>query len=305
MRWLARLSIVSALGFASLSLPLSSAQHQPTWWRPGPLRSWAYVIGENYPLTIPPVVDGRQQPVQAVDADLGDESGLSRAGAPRPAKAIEASVERIHAMGGHAICYVDAGSAESWRSDYKKFDPSELGRPLPDWPGERFVNVTDWSKPVPRRYETIKRIMSLRIALCKKEGFDAIEADNVDAYTDGNLGGFRLSKASEERFVERLIALAHRDGLAFFLKNEINGDGILRALAPRVQGEVDEQCWQYRDCSALRIFLSEHKPILNVEYEKRPAARLCPPASAFPMATIRAGLDLSGRVIYGCWPGGH
>jgi len=271
-----------------------------TWWHPGPLQSWAYVIGENYPLAVPPIVAGRKTKVQAVDADLGDQDGLTPSGAPVPEPVIEASVRAVHAMGAHAICYIDAGTAENWRSDYTKFDPGELGGPLPGWQGERFIDIADWSTPVRAPHETLETIMANRVALCKEEGFDAIEADNVDAYTYRNLGGFRLSMQEEAAYVERLVTLAHAHGLAFFLKNEINGDGLLGMLAPHVDGEIDEQCWQYNECRALRVFVQERKPILEVEYQDISSKVLCPKARAFPMATIRAGLNLSGPITYAC-----
>ena len=268
-----------------------------SWWQPGPLTSWAYVIGENYPLAVPTNIGN----VQVYDADLGDQSGLSANGAPLANPTIEASVAAIHASGAHAICYVDAGTAENWRSDYPKFDPSELGGPMPGWPGEQFINVADWSAPVPAPYETLQTIMANRIALCKQEGFDAIEADNVDAYTSGSLGNFTLTMAQEETYIDELISMAHSDGLAYFLKNEINGDSLLTTEAPLVDGEINEQCWQYKECSALSIFAKEGKPILNVEYQSFPASTLCPEALAFPMATIQTGINLNGKINYGCW----
>ena len=271
------------------------------WWQPGELTSWAYVIGENYPLTIPPVVDGSPTPVQAVDADLGDQDGLASSGMPVADSTIESSVSAIHAMGAHAICYVDAGTAENWRSDYGKFDPSELGGSVPGWPGEEFINVADWATSVPSGYETLQTIMTNRIALCQEEGFDAIEADNVDAYSDGNIGDFTLTMAQEETYIDQLVAITHSDGLAFFLKNEINGDSLITSEAPMVDGEIDEQCWQYSECSALDVFVQEGKPVLNVEYQDFAEPTLCAEANAFPMATIQAGVDLTGPVNYGCW----
>ena len=271
------------------------------WWQPGELTSWAYVIGENYPLTVPPVVDGTPTPVQAVDADLGDQDGLASSGMPIADSTIESSVSAIHAMGAHAICYIDAGTAENWRSDYAEFDPSELGGDVPGWPGEEFVNVADWASSVPSGYETLQTIMTNRVALCQEEGFDAIEADNVDAYSDGNIGDFTLSMSQEETYIDQLVAIAHSDGLAFFLKNEVNGDSLITTEAPLVDGEIDEQCWQYSECSALDVFVQEGKPVLNVEYQSFAEATLCAEANAFPMASIQAGVNLTGPVNYGCW----
>ena len=273
-----------------------------SWWRPHGLTSWAYVIGESYPLAVPPVVNGVPTRVQAVDADLGDQDGLTASGAPAADPAIESSVAAIHAYGGHAICYVDAGSAENWRSDYPKFDPSELGDPVPGWSGEQFIDVADWSTPVPTPYETLREIITNRIRLCQEEGFDAVEADNVDAYNDGNIGDFTLTMAQEQTYLKELIRVVHAAGLAFFLKNEVNGDSLISTIEPLVDGEIDEQCWQYSECSALEPFVRADKPVLNVEYASgENKAKTCRSARAFPMATIYAGVQLTGPIEWGCW----
>ncbi|HUB72360.1 MAG TPA: endo alpha-1,4 polygalactosaminidase, partial [Acidimicrobiales bacterium] len=272
-----------------------------TWWSPGTLQSWAYVIGENYPLTIPPIVDGTVTNVQAVDSDLGDEDGLTSSGMPIADASIESSVAAVHAMGGHAICYVDVGGAENYRSDFSEFDPSELGSPEPGWPDEQWINVTDWSAAVPAPYETIEQIMSNRIALCKEEGFDAMEPDNDDAYSNDPLGGFSLTMGEDETYLEDLAAIAHSDGLAIFLKNGINGDSFVSDMEPYVDGAINEQCWQYSECSELDVFVQAGKPILNVEYQSFAESTLCPEALAFPMASIQAGVDLTGPINYGCW----
>ena len=291
-------AIAGALTFAGRTSSSSNAKPvAATWWDPGPLTSWAYVIGENSPIAVPTNVGN----VQVYDIDAGIQGGLGANGVPLSDPGIVSSVEAVHASGAHAICYVDAGTAENWRSDYGEFDPSELGGADPGWPGEEFINVADWSTPVPAPYETLKTIMANRFELCKQEGFDAVEADNVDAYTDGNIGDFTLTMAEEEAYIDDLITVAHGDGLAYFLKNEVNGDSLLDTEAPLVDGEINESCWQYDECSALSIFVKEGKPILNVEYENFAEPKLCPEALAFPMATVHAGLELDGTIAYGCW----
>jgi len=232
---------------------------------------------------------------------LGDQAGLAISGAPNVTAVVEASVAAIHAEGAHAICYVDAGTAENWRSDYREFAPGVLGGPLAGWPGENFININDWAGPAGPGDETLQQIVSNRIALCRQEGFDAIEADNVDTYSDGNLGGFIITQAQEETYITNLVRIAHSDGLAFFLKNEINGDSLIADISPQVDGEITEQCWQYTECSALQIFAQKHKPILDVEYQTFPESTLCPEALAFPMATIQTDMDLDGKLAYGCW----
>jgi len=271
-----------------------------TWWQPGPITSWAYEIGAGVP-SIPVTVGGTQQQIQAVDIDPGNQSGLDANGIPVSDPTVTADTAAIHAYGGHAICYVDVGTAENWRSDYSEFSSSILGSAMPDWPGENFINVSDWSGPAGTGGETLQQIMTNRFQMCVNEGFDAIEADNVDAYTDGNIGGFTITQAQEETYIDNLITLAHADGLAYFLKNEINGDSLIADEAPLVDGEIVEQCWQYSECSSLDVFAQENKPILNVEYDSPAESTLCPEALAFPMTSISTDVNVDGNIAYGCW----
>ena len=282
-----------------------------TWWQPGQITAWAYMIGYDSPITVPSFISSPTgtDPNTAVDIDLGDQDGSTStcpssddsvtSPCPLTDGPTETSVQSIHAAGAHAICYVDVGTAEDWRSDYSLFDPSELGSNMPDWPGEKFIDFNDWSTAVPTGYETIQQIMANRFALCKEEGFDAIEADNVDAYTDGDVGDFTLTMQGEEQYINELVQLAHGDGLAYFLKNEINGDSLLDTEAPLVDGEIDEQCWQYSECSALDIFVQEGKPIVNVEYDSPSESALCPEANAVPMASDSENVDVT-TINYSC-----
>jgi endo-alpha-1,4-polygalactosaminidase (GH114 family) len=271
------------------------------WWRPGQITAWAYMIGYNQPIIVPSFISSPagRHPNTAVDVDLGDDTGLASNGMPNVDANVVQSVRNIRAARAHAICYVDVGTVENWRSDYRLFDPSEIGSAMPGWSGENFVNVNDWSRPVPAPYETIQQIMTKRFKLCQEEGFAGIEADNVDAYTDGNLGGFTISQIQQETLVNKLVSLAHSDGLAYFLKNEINGDSFISNEAPKVDGEIVEQCWQYRECSALGIFVHEGKPILNVEYDAPSKSTLCREANAFPMASDSENLDVT-EINYSC-----
>ena len=193
----------------------------------GEVSAWAYMIGYSNPVTVPSFISSPSgsNPNTAVDVDEGNQDGLTSSTCPSADGFVttpcpvadsgaEQSVSNIHAAHSNAICYVDVGTAEDWRSDYSLFDPSDIGGPLSGWPGEYFINVNDWSSPVSSGYETIQQIMTNRFALCKEEGFAAIEADNVDAYTDGDLGGFTISMAQEETYINNLIAIAHRTVLS-------------------------------------------------------------------------------------------
>jgi endo-alpha-1,4-polygalactosaminidase (GH114 family) len=165
------------------------------------------------------------------------------------------AVDAVHNRGGHAICYVDAGTWENWRADAGKFPRRVLGKPN-GWPGERWLDI--------RKRNVLRPIMTRRIHKCARAGFDAVEFDNVDAYT--NSTGFPLTAKSQRRYNVFLANTAHRDELSAGLKNDL---GQIPKLKRYFDFAINEQCMQYHECKALRAFTREGKPVFEVEYGAR------------------------------------
>ncbi|MHB1209730.1 MAG: endo alpha-1,4 polygalactosaminidase [Acidimicrobiales bacterium] len=161
-------------------------------------------------------------------------------------------VRAIRSAGGYAICYVDAGTWESWRPDAAAFPKSLLGRSN-GWPGERWLDI--------RRTRVLLSIMARRVALCQRAGFQAVDFDNVDAYD--NTTGFAITAADQITYDRALAALAHRDHMAVGLKND---GGQARVLVRYFDFAIDEQCVQYHSCAQLDPFLRAGKPVYDVEY---------------------------------------
>lgn len=80
------------------------------------------------------------------------------------------TIHDLHAHGIKVICYFSAGTSEDWRPDYKQFNSSDKGTGLPDWKGEKYVNL---------RSANVLRIMKARIANAASIGCDAIDPDNM------------------------------------------------------------------------------------------------------------------------------
>ncbi|NNN00350.1 MAG: endo alpha-1,4 polygalactosaminidase [Acidimicrobiaceae bacterium] len=188
-----------------------------------------------------------------------------------------AAVEAIHAQGGYAICYVDAGTWENWRPDAKRFAATLLGRSN-GWPGERWLDVRHIAKLLP--------IMSARVQRCAKAGFDAVEFDNVDAYS--NASGFAITGADQLRYNEALAALAHRFHLAAGLKNDYAQASV---LVHYFDFAIDESCVQYHECSLLAPFVRAAKAVYDVEYSSSPS-RFCPIAAKSRVTAIAKALAL-------------
>jgi hypothetical protein len=148
-----------------------------------------------------------------------------------------ATVRARHAAGRHVICYVDVGTWENFRPGRPSFPKSVLGRSN-GWPGERWLDI--------RRLAVLEPIMSARIRMCRQKGFDAIEPDNIDAYS--NRTGFPLTARQQLTYDEWVAREAHSLGLAVFQKNDPEQ---ARQLEPHFGGVLDEQCNQYAECASL------------------------------------------------------
>ncbi len=184
----------------------------------------------------------------------------------------------LHAKGRRAICYVSAGSWEDYRPDAAQFPESVKGQVLAGYPNERWLDI--------RNLTVLGPIMSARLDLCKAKGFDAVEPDNVDGYT--NVTGFPLTAADQIRYNTWFASAAHARGLSVGLKNDIDQ---VAALQPVFDWAINEQCFQFKECGALSAFVNAGKAVFQVEY-KLTAAQFCTQANSMNFNSMRKNLSL-------------
>ena len=120
-------------------------------------------------------------------------------------------------------------------------------------------------------------IISKRVTRCVQAHFDAVEFDNVDGYT--NKTGFPLTAGEQLTFDKDLAGIAHNDGLAVGLKNDLRQ---LPQLQSTFDFAIDEQCAQYRECASYNGWKAAHKAIVEVEY-------------TLPTSSFCLSADLNGR----------
>lgn len=190
----------------------------------------------------------------------------------------DAVLAELKAKGRRLVCYTSAGTAEVYRDDYGRYPAEVLGKPLPDWPDERWVDI--------RRLDVLGPILADRFAACRARGFDAVEPDNVDAYD--NDSGFPLTPADQVAFNIAVADLAHRAGLSVGLKNAV---GLVRTLEPYFDFAVNEQCYEYAECDRLSPFVQAGKAVFHVEYDV-PTSRFCPATTALGFSSMRKRISL-------------
>jgi hypothetical protein len=254
--------IFLALGLCAIALlAAASGADAATWWHPPQQLTW------YWQLTGTPKIE----PVMAIDIDgFGNGAG---------------EVNTLHAIGQRAICYIDVGTAENWRPDYGKFPPSVMGSGN-GWPGENWLNVADLS--------TLEPIMTARFQMCQAAGYDAVEPDNMDGYE--NSTGFSITAAQQLTYDEWVANEVHSLGMAVFEKNDSDQASTLQ---PYFDGVIDEQCNQYKGCSAYNSYLSAGKPVLNAEYSG--ATSFCAADNAAGIMGALYSTSLDGSTYTPCF----
>jgi hypothetical protein len=224
-------------------------------WIPPPNTTWQWQLTTPVDLSVD---------AQLFDIDLFDNAA--------------SVVGALHARGRHVACYLDAGTLEPGRPDSGDFPASVVGKELPDWPGEHWLDV--------RRLDVLGPLLERRLDLCRQKGFDAVEPDNVDAYA--NDSGFPVTAADQLRFNRFLAAAAHARGLSVGLKNDLDQAA---ALQPAFDWALDEQCFQYHECDRLQPFVRAGKAVFVAEYELD-TATFCPAARSAGLMAMRKRLSL-------------
>jgi hypothetical protein len=203
-----------------------------------------------------------------------------------------AEVAAIHAAGATAVCYVDVGTLEPGRSDFSQFPSSVVGPDVQGWPGEKWLLVTAANQPV------ILPLMKARFASwCQAKGFDAIEADNVDGWTNIS----NITQADNLAYDLAISQLAHALPLSIGLKNlatDLSASDLPKFVAA-FDWALNEQCYEYSECDAYTqagSFLPLGKAVFDVEYDKAPD---CTQANQSHINAQQTDLDLVGATSSG------
>jgi hypothetical protein len=253
----ALVALVAAALTAGLSSPVDAR------WRPRPTtKPWQWQLTGRIDLSVRARVydvDGQRTPRRIVRA--------------------------MHRRKRRAVCYFSAGSYERFRPDAARFPEEAIGKPLDDFPDERWLDV--------RRIDLLAPVLRARLDECRRKGFDGAEPDNVDGYA--NRTGFAVTARDQLRFNRWIAREAHRRGLAVGLKNDAEQ---VRPLVRSFDFAVVEQCFEFRECRAYSPFVRARKPLFVAEY-RTPRRRFCRRARRLRFSAIFKRLSL-GRFRRTC-----
>lgn len=189
----------------------------------------------------------------------------------------QSEIDAVKARGVTLICYLSVGTWENWRP--LAVPETVLGKTPENWPEERYLDI--------RRHDVLLPLMTERFQACKDAGFDAVEPDNMDVYT--NDSGFPLTAEDAADYASLLAARAHAMGLQIAQKN---APELAPRLAPVMDFAILESCFEYGWCGAFQPYADAGKPIFAAEY-RAPDATSCTQATDYGISLIFKDTDLT------------
>lgn len=234
------------------------------WWRPTVGLTWQWQIGNNE-------IDTRVD-VDVYDIDLYVD---------------QAVIDELHAQGRKVICYISVGSWEDWRPDKDRFPPEVLGKDYEGWQGEKWLDIRQMDKLAP--------IMLARLDLCQAKGFDAVEPDNMDIYTNDT--GFPLTYEDQLKYALWLAEEAHKRGLAIGQKNAAD---MVADLVNVFDFAITEDYFYYGEAESMLPYIQAGKPVFAAEYTDLPGdfEAFCRQSRKLGFSTILKNRELDAWVKF-------
>ncbi|MBV6467821.1 MAG: hypothetical protein PGMFKBFP_03192 [Anaerolineales bacterium] len=240
-------------------LPSTSSPNSPTWWRPSAGLTWQWQIGDN---DIDTSIEA-----EVYDIDLYVDQAI---------------IDELHSKGRKVICYISVGSWEDWRPDKDQFPAEVLGKEYEGWAGEKWLDI--------RRMDLLAPILLARLDLCQAKGFDAVEPDNMEVWTNDT--GFPLTYDDQLKFALWLADEAHKRGLAIGQKNASDQ---VKDLVNVYDFAITEDYFYYSEAELMLPYIQADKPVFAAEYTDLPGdfAKFCEQAKQLNFSAIlkHRGLD--------------
>lgn len=183
--------------------------------------------------------------------------------------------------GVYTICYVNGfqtqpGESAAWLADHPHLVlRDDAGRPVadPNWPDEYLLDTT-----TPENRAELEDLIGEVIAGCARDGFDAVEFDNLDTFarSDG-----RISIEDNIALATAYTRIAHESLLAAGQKNAAEHSERLREEVG-FDFVVSEECAVFDEC---RLYTEVYGPfVFDIEYD---GAKLLPACTVVPTVVLR------------------
>jgi Glycoside-hydrolase family GH114 len=290
-------------------LPAPAACRGSCWYPPHlnkhgrPMR-WDWQIGRTFPLKR---TGRRAVDIYDIDGFLTTAGQIHRIRTSWPASTL------AHPR---TVCYLDL-AWEDYRPDGSPgprgvFPAAALGNVYFGFPQERWVDF--------RQLNALKPMLTERIAMCARKGFDAVELDDIDSFDPPTTTGFYLTPGDAQNYLAFAFNLIHSHGMTALWKNSPR---LARWGTGYADGAVVEECYVYHQCGAWHVFTGDKtkaqptgKWVGEAEYgadhyvcdpgkrcpDGRSFAAFCRHVYSGPygFAAVKFDVNLDGRVFFPC-----
>jgi hypothetical protein len=184
------------------------------------------------------------------------------------------------ASGVYSVCYVNAFQSQPGvdvPAGLLLRDAAGAAVEDPDWPGEFLFDVGTGAGRA-----AVLAHVGPAVDGCAADGFDAVEADNLDSWTRS---GGTLDAGDAAAMARLLVGRAHAAGLAIGQKNAVE----LAAADLGFDFAVTEDCALFDECAA---YARAYAVVLDVEYTDEGFAAACGRGTA-GVSVVRRDLAVS------------
>jgi len=261
-----------------------------SWWEPtnsGPNNGPEWQWELDHPLKVNSAADMGTSATNAAGVKSSAPTVYDIDGIENPASTVAA----LHQRDDKVVCYIEIGSAGNYYAASDEGIPvtyyqqlkadGDLGKKMSGYP-EYYVNINAAS--------TVAIMESMIRQQCAAKGFDAVEPDIGDSYTDNN--GFGITEAQNITYDNTLGEYAHSLGLAWGQKNGDQDASFARGQEPVADFLLTEECNYYKTCSTVTApYVQAGKLVLNAEYTNDWGSSRVSDLRKFCPADISAGID--------------
>jgi len=198
-------------------------------------------------------------------------------------------VAELHSQGKKVIAYISVGSFEKWRPDKADFPASIIGNDYEGWEEEKFLDI--------RNIDVLAPIMRARLDMIKAKGFDAVEPDNMDSYTNDT--GFDISEQDVIKYCKWLANEAHSRGLSIGQKNATE---LSDQLVDYFDWILLEDAFAENFQNEAQIYITNNKAVFATEYTDEMSENnflniVCSEASSLKYTAILKERDLNSFIV--------
>jgi hypothetical protein len=195
-----------------------------------------------------------------------------------------AELSALHAQGKHYLCYLSAGTLESFRDDAGDFPDSVIGNELSGYPNEHWLDV---------RSDSVRSLMARRVQALAALGCDGVPPSSLAVQAADT--GFDLSLGDALDYARWLAERVHAAGMSAGLTGPAE---LTQELWPTFDFGLAIGCVTGSGCSEYAPLRQAKKPVLHLELGGEQAAPgLCKSAQMLGFEALVSDRGFTGNCV--------